>query len=121
VRRFLTNEYIDLLSVNLLRAHGHDVISVKEQAPGADDSAILAWAVTTDRIVITKDRDYGDLIFRDRLPPPLGVIFIRSRQEDLEDVGRLVLLLLDQPELVLDGMFTVLTVGGQVRQRPLPR
>jgi predicted nuclease of predicted toxin-antitoxin system len=61
VTRFLANENVHLPSVHLLRAHGHDAVSVKETARGSADPSILAWAVATDRIITTKDRDYGDL------------------------------------------------------------
>jgi len=38
---------------------------------------VLEWAVCEDRIILTFDRDYGDLLFKRRLAPPAGVIYLR--------------------------------------------
>ena len=51
-----------------LRSQGHDVFSVYDDAQGADDESILRLACSEDRIVITCDKDFGELVFRDELP-----------------------------------------------------
>jgi predicted nuclease of predicted toxin-antitoxin system len=44
------------------------------------DDKVLAWAVAEDRILITNDKDFGEMIFRERLKHR-GVIFLRLSDE----------------------------------------
>lgn len=117
--RFLANENIPLASIASLRQAGHDVAAVIEDAPGATDRQVLERAHLEDRIVITFDRDYGELIFQREVPLPSGVIYLRFEPLTPAEAGEFVLELLDVPELLLVGRFTV----GQrerIRQRLLP-
>ena len=62
--KFLANENVPTVSVAMLRKTGHDVLHVAEECPGERDTDILELARRQKRIVITFDRDYGDLVFR---------------------------------------------------------
>ena len=46
-----------------LRQSGHDVVEAREREPDPGDRALLEWAVSEDRIVVTIDTDFGELIF----------------------------------------------------------
>ena len=70
--RLLINENIPLASVIALREAGHDVLSISEHSPGIPDELVMAIAHNEQRIVVTFDRDYGELVFRRRLPLPGG-------------------------------------------------
>jgi predicted nuclease of predicted toxin-antitoxin system len=60
-----------------LEAEGHDVAICGRDHPYAlDDRDILAIAFAERRIVLTNDKDFGDLVVRDRLPHA-GVIMFR--------------------------------------------
>jgi len=59
--RFLANEDFPLKSVHRLREVGHDVGAIIEDSPGAKDRDVLARAANKQRIVLTFDRDYGEL------------------------------------------------------------
>jgi predicted nuclease of predicted toxin-antitoxin system len=61
---FLADENFPVPSVTLLRSNGHDVASIREDSRGASDEAVLRRAVIERRILLTLDRDYGELIFR---------------------------------------------------------
>lgn len=75
--RFLLDEGLPFRLVTHLQALGHDVTAVGHDYPHAlADRAILAIATTKQRIVLSNDKDFGDLIFRDRLPHA-GVILFR--------------------------------------------
>jgi predicted nuclease of predicted toxin-antitoxin system len=75
--RFLANENFPLESVRSLRAAGHDVAAVIEDSPGAKDHEVLARAAREERIILTFDRDYGELIYRLKHPAPAGIIYLR--------------------------------------------
>jgi predicted nuclease of predicted toxin-antitoxin system len=51
-----------------LRNAGHDAAFAGDWEPPPDDSAILAVAVRDARCVITRDKDFGALVFRDQYP-----------------------------------------------------
>ena len=61
--RLLANENIPLATVEALREAGEDVVSVTEDSPGATDEAVIRWARQEERVVVTFDRDYGELVF----------------------------------------------------------
>ena len=83
--RLLCNENIPSAIVVVLRQEGHDVVAVKESMRGASDTDILARARTEDRVIVTQDKDFGELAFRVRLPAACGVMLFRlngARPED---------------------------------------
>jgi predicted nuclease of predicted toxin-antitoxin system len=57
----LVNENIPTSVVQSLRARGHDVLAVKETMRGADDPTILARAQVERRLLVTQDKDFGEL------------------------------------------------------------
>jgi len=65
--RFLADENVSRHVVEILRAAGHEVMAVSAATPGADDTAVLAAADREGRILITEDRDFGELVVRQRL------------------------------------------------------
>ena len=64
-------------------------------APDASDEVVLARAVIDDRILITCDRDFGELIFKHRATPPPGIIYIRFEPDDVAEIVPHVLAVLD--------------------------
>ena len=76
--RILADENIDPDLIDWLRAEGHDVVSIREVARGAPDTHVLAMATDQERILLTADKDFGDLVFRRGLPAP-GIILLRFR------------------------------------------
>lgn len=60
----IANENLPATAVQGLRDRGHDVLSVKESMRGMDDAAILARAQSESRLVVTQDKDFGELAFR---------------------------------------------------------
>jgi uncharacterized protein with PIN domain len=71
---FLADESCDFRVVRALRAAGHDVTSVLEMIPGADDEAVIALARREGRVLITED--FGQLFYA-AARPGCGVILIR--------------------------------------------
>ncbi len=75
--RLLANENFPLDAVEALRANGHDVAWIREDSRGASDDQILLRAQQENRIVVTFDKDFGELAFRAKLPAQSGVILFR--------------------------------------------
>ena len=75
--RILANENIPRDAVELLRKRGHDVVWVRSDAPGATDQANLTQAVSQQRLLITFDKDFGDLVFRSGQAAPCGIVLFR--------------------------------------------
>ena len=117
--RFLANENFPLASIRRLRRGGHDVVSVLEIAAGAKDIAVLDRAARENRILLTFDRDYGELIYRRNLPAPAGVIYLRFAPETPEEAAIVVSALEQVVGLQFEGRYTVVD-RQKIRQRPLP-
>ena len=117
--RFLADENFPKRSVNLLRSQGHDVVSVAESARGADDRDVLSSAERENRVLLTFDRDFGELVFR-LGQPTRGIVFIRYDHLNALRPARLVLDLLEILGMELYEFFTTIT-GDEVRQRRIVR
>ena len=64
-------------AVNLLRGSGHDVLWIRETDRGSLDPSLLAAATAERRLLITYDKDFGDLLFRDGSSAPYGILLFR--------------------------------------------
>lgn len=78
--RFLVDECTGPVVGHWLRAQRHDVVSVYETARGIDDDEVIRRAFAENRILITNDKDFGEKIYRERLPHK-GVILLRLADE----------------------------------------
>lgn len=116
--RFLADENVSAPSVQRLREAGLDVEAIGETSPSALDDSVLAYARENGRILITFDRDFGELVYHRGAPRPPGIIYLRIPPAAPDSAARAVLDLLRLPEVVLEGRFTVVDVD-KVRQRPL--
>lgn len=75
--RFLADESCDFRIVTALRRAGHDVRAVIEVDPGASDRAVIQRAGDEGRLLITEDRDFGQLVHSEDLDRGAGVLLIR--------------------------------------------
>lgn len=71
--RFLANEKFPLDAVEVLRQNGHDVVWIRVESPGISDPEVLSRAQAENRILLTFDKDFGELAFRSKLPPSASV------------------------------------------------
>jgi predicted nuclease of predicted toxin-antitoxin system len=74
--RFVVDECTGPRVARWLEEQGHDVVSIYDVDKGAEDVDVLARAVRELRVVVTIDKDFGELVFRDRLPHT-GIILLR--------------------------------------------
>ena len=69
----VADESIDAPSIARLRADEHVIWSVAENRPTISDLEVLQLATTQQRLLLTDDTDFGELVFRFGLPAPYGV------------------------------------------------
>lgn len=60
--RILADESCDFAVVRVLRAAGHDVEAICEEAPSSRDKDILDRAFGDRRVLLTEDKDFGELV-----------------------------------------------------------
>jgi predicted nuclease of predicted toxin-antitoxin system len=115
--RFLANENFPGAAVTALKVAGHDVVWVRLAAPGATDQDVLAWAAREERILLTFDKDFGELARGSTLPSACGVVLLRMPMPKPADVGqRLAGLVTARDDWA--GHFSVIE-PGRIRMRPL--
>jgi predicted nuclease of predicted toxin-antitoxin system len=82
--KFLLDESVELRLQPFLKTLGYDVTSVaKDYLYGLFDEDVLEIAAQEQRILITNDKDFGELIFRHHLSHH-GVILLRMKGTDIE-------------------------------------
>lgn len=80
--QFLADVNIERRIVLHLRSAGYDVLWIPEYDCRMTDTALLDRAVQEQRIVITNDKDFGNLIFLQR-KAAVGVILFRIDDQNV--------------------------------------
>lgn len=113
--RFLVDECTGTSVVACLRRAGHDAVAVVDVMPQADDEDILDFAVAEGRIVVTNDKDFGEMIFRSEWLHR-GVVLLRLHDERTENRVRVMEAVLAQlGERLLDHFVVATEAGIRVR------
>lgn len=93
---------------------GHDVLSALDRNPRAADEELLALAMEERRILVTEDKDFGELVFVRRLPHPCIIRFVEMTV--LEKVTAMQELIDRHPDAMSEPALIVVT-GSRVRIR----
>lgn len=104
--KLLVEEGVDYPVVEALRTADLDVSSVLEDAPGASDEAVLSRAVDEDRVLVTGDKDFGEMVYRRHLDVA-GIVLVRLEGISPNEKASLVVEIVEQKGTVLEGRFTV--------------
>jgi hypothetical protein len=113
--RFLADPTLDPISIEEIRALGNNI----EQVDAVDDRrAFLQRAVDEDRLVMSFDHDWYELIFDDDAPRPRGVVCFDIEAETPHDPVEIMAIVLGADELEIDGFFTLLG-DESLRQKEL--
>lgn len=109
--KFLADEGVDRSIVDGLRQKGYNTLYVIEEDRGLDDERILQMAENEKRILITKDKDFGELVFRlNRVHA--GVVLLRLEGLATSKRGQVVCDLLDKYKAHIRHSFTVIQHGA---------
>ena len=113
--RFLVDECIGRRFHRLLEMK-YDSMFVGDWRRGAEDIEVVLKAIDDDRIIITEDKDFGEIIFKYRLVPP-GLILFRTRTTNPQrrlDLLEKVLKKVDPYEKI------IVISEKAIRVRPIP-
>ncbi len=116
--QLLANENFPGAAVTSLRLQGHDVAWIREDSPGSSDLQVLERAQKEGRVLITFDKDFGELAFRYGLPATCGVILFRISTPSSEHISRVALAVF-QARQDWAGHFSVIE-DTRIRMTPLP-
>jgi predicted nuclease of predicted toxin-antitoxin system len=116
--RWLADECIDAALVKHLRERGHDVVYMAEIARAADDADVMARARAEGRLLLTEDKDFGDLVFRRGAQVPGMVLLRLDPAMHALKRRRLDAAMTRFAEEGLQGRYTIIE-AGRFRSRPL--
>jgi len=113
--KFLADESVDRQVVDQLRLDGHEVWYVSEMEAGIPDDRVLSRANQEMAILITADKDFGELVFRQKRIS-MGVILTRLAGLSPGQKAEVVSTAINQHIPELKNAFTVI-VPGSIRIR----
>jgi predicted nuclease of predicted toxin-antitoxin system len=115
--RSLVDECVDAALVELLRQAGHDVIAVSDTAPRATDLLVMSRAEEEGHLLLTEDKDFGDLASQQARRAP-GIVLLRIGAALRHRKAERLLVAIDRFADALFGHYTVIE-EVRFRSRPL--
>jgi predicted nuclease of predicted toxin-antitoxin system len=113
--RLLVDTSLGLSLEDCVRNSGHDAAFVRDIDPRLPDSAILGLAVRDQRMVVTMDKDSGELVYRAGRGHH-GVLLLRMQDQSAAASAPIVARLLEDYCEMLENHFAVYQ-GGRLRIR----
>lgn len=108
--RILADENVPRAAVQALRDNGHDVLWARTEAPGEADVALLTRAQREGRVVVTFDKDFGELSFRTAADAGAGIVLFRLQPASPGDVATTLVSVLES-RADWSGLFAVVEPG----------
>lgn len=106
--KFLTDENIGFEVINSLRQLGFDIKSILETNRGVNDTIIISLANKENRILITTDKDFGELVYVNKFIHS-GVILLRLKIDSSRNKLKVLKSLFELRLVELEKVFTVVT------------
>ena len=116
---FLADEGVDRQIVERLREDGYEVAYVAEMSPGISDEVVLKESRSSASVLITGDKDFGELVFRER-QASAGVLLIRLSGLRPVQKALMVSAAIHEHGNILAGAFAVLGPGSIRIRSTLP-
>lgn len=116
--RLIADESCDFAIIRGVRAASYDVLSVAESASGVSDEEVIQLASTERRLLITEDKDFGQLVFA-AAKESSGIILIRYPALSRSGLVNTMLQLFAERGEKLYNKFVVLE-PGKIRMGQLP-
>ena len=114
----LADESVDRQIVDRLRQDGNDTVYIAEFSPSVTDDQVLEEANLRKAILLTEDKDFGELVYRlGRVHN--GVVLIRLAGLPASSKADTVAKVLEEHEMELIGAFSVISPGAvRIRKQP---
>lgn len=113
----LADEGIDRQIVERLRRDGHEALYVAEMDPSISDNDVLNRANEQNALLVTADKDFGEMVFHQNLLAAGGVVLIRLAGLSPERKAEIVSRVFRDRSVELPKAFSVISPSG-VRIRP---
>ena len=114
--KFVADENVDLPIITRLRNDGHDVYAVIEMSAGVSDDEVLKQANHQGLVLLTGDKDFGELIYRDKRFT-CGIVLIRLSGLSNHEKAEIVASVINEHANELENAFTVISQHN-LRIRP---
>ncbi len=114
----LADENVPKEAILVLRRLGCNLVWVQEIAPGLKNGDVIDLARRQGRILLTFDKDFGEMVFREGYVGLKGVILVRIGHRSPEAVAAFLSQVLQQ-DISWQGHYCVV-LEGTVRAVPLP-
>lgn len=88
--KFISDENLGVQIPRFFKSLGYDIISVTEVALSHPDIDVLVIANKEKRILLTTDKDFGELVFKEKLTH-FGVILLRLKDESVKNKKKVLL------------------------------
>jgi predicted nuclease of predicted toxin-antitoxin system len=115
--RIVADESVDGRIVDRLRRAGHDVIAIAESCVGMPDDQVLAKADAAGFLLLTADKDFGEIVYR-RQMAHCGVVLLRQAGLSIDVRADAVLAVVASHAAELSAAFTVIAPESVRIRRP---
>ncbi len=106
--KFVADESVDFRIIKYLRESGFEIIPIIKENPGIDDDEVLKYATSIKAILITEDKDFGELTFRLRKRNH-GIVLLRFGGVPISERNTMLLAILQKFEGKFTDKFSVIT------------
>jgi predicted nuclease of predicted toxin-antitoxin system len=113
----LADEGVERQIVERLRRDGHTVLYIAEMEPGIPDDVVLERANQIAALLVATDKDFGELVFRERRLSSGGVVLIRLAGLSAERKAEIASRMFERRGAEFTHAFTVIS-PGRIRIRP---
>ena len=108
--RFVADESCDFAVVRALRAYGHDVVAIAEISRRLSDQRVLALAHDEMRVLVTEDKDFGELVYASKQQTS-GVVLLRFPADARSAMAKAAIVAIESLGDRLLRRFTVIEPG----------
>lgn len=108
--KFLTDECCDFSIIKALRENDFDIIAIAESLKGASDREVLKVSIEEQRILITEDKDFGELVYAHQRAT-IGVILLRFPLSNKDIMSKTVVDFIKKQGKSIIGKFIVIQPG----------
>lgn len=111
----IADENIPLPIIEMLRENAIETVSIFDEYRGISDVAIIKWAQNPPKIILTEDKDFGDLIFAYK-QKQVSVILLRYHYSELEKIKSILLNFLLTHTVLMHSFIVITSKNIRIRK-----